>query len=73
MYKVGDTVKIYQKFKGNPYWVEDMEKYIGREGEINKINNGHYSVRFPDGFCWNFSKYSFVNLREEKLKRILKI
>ena len=73
MYKVGDKVKIYNKFIVAPGWAPNMDKYLGKVGRIIKnYDDGVFLVDFEDGNNWKFLEESFNNKREEKLKRILK-
>jgi len=55
-FKVGDTVRIMDGSKAKNYaggWVDDMDKYVGREAVISQTTAYPRGVKL-EGICWTF-------------------
>lgn len=55
-FKVGDTVRIMDGSKAKNYaggWVDDMDKYVGREAVISQTSSCPGEVKL-EGLCWTF-------------------
>lgn len=55
-FKVGDKVRILDGSKAKYYageWVNDMDKYVGREAVISRTYSGTREVKL-EGICWTY-------------------
>ena len=78
IYKIGDKVKIYNKFKtrNDCLWIDEMDNTLKQTGKIIHINNDLVEKRFQVKFDNNIHSYyfkaeSFDNHRKDKLKRLI--